>query len=101
MGPQPLRLRKQRLSAVCTRQPAKIIIKLSLKTNQRVLQSHQHPDFDTGLLPEGYTASPIKPIDSDGLAIFEDKEIRHEILVKVSEHLLYTTLLVGADVAGG
>jgi hypothetical protein len=35
------------------------------------------------------TAGEVKKMDAEGLAVFEDKEVRHEVLVKINQLALY------------
>ncbi|WWC92506.1 uncharacterized protein L201_007465 [Kwoniella dendrophila CBS 6074] len=47
--------------------------------------SHAEEHLKAGNLPPNSTASSIKKMDSDGLSVFEDDQVRHEVLVKINK----------------
>jgi hypothetical protein len=47
--------------------------------------AHSHAESVKASLPEDATAGEVKSIDAEGLAVFEDKEVRHEVLVKINQ----------------
>lgn len=52
------------------------------------LGGHSHAEehaADAGKLPEGATAGDVKKMDAEGLAVFEDRDVRHEVLVKINQ----------------
>ncbi|TYJ57298.1 hypothetical protein B9479_002031 [Cryptococcus floricola] len=49
-----------------------------------VAPAHHHSEEDHAKsLPADATAGPIKSIDEEGLLVFEDDAVRHEVLVKI------------------
>ena len=56
--------------------------------------SHSEEHSSKGkLLPPDAEASEVKKMDSEGLAVFEDAEVRHAVLVKINQLAMYVTLL--------
>ncbi|WWC98345.1 hypothetical protein V866_005236 [Kwoniella sp. B9012] len=47
--------------------------------------SHAEEHLHKSTLPPDSTASSVKKVDSEGLAVFEDEGVRHEVLVKINK----------------
>ncbi|KAL7416915.1 hypothetical protein BDY24DRAFT_378688 [Mrakia frigida] len=53
---------------------------------KHALPSHKDADTDTGELPPSATVErEEKPIDEIGLTVFQDKNVKHEVLVKLNQ----------------
>ena len=52
-------------------------------------------------LPPDAEASEVKKMDSEGLAVFEDADVRHAVLVKINQLAMYVPLLPEWERASG
>ena len=47
--------------------------------------SHAEEHLHRSTLPPDAEVTPVRKMDADGLAVFEAKEVRHEVLVKINQ----------------
>lgn len=57
--------------------------------------AHSHAEEDTrgSKLPADATAEDVKTVDDEGLAVFEEAGVRHEVLVKINQLALWVSTL--------
>jgi hypothetical protein len=48
-------------------------------------ETHSHAENNESGLPAGATAGAVMTVDEEGLSVFEDKEVKHAVLVKIHQ----------------
>lgn len=58
---------------------------LTPSTSAAAKETHSHAEEPQSTHPVDATAGEVIKMDTDGLAVFEDKDVRHEVLVKINQ----------------